>query len=63
MTSINAKSKLRQRRLSVFLPTVWNELPLELRSIPNVDTFKTRLKTHFFVGAFGVGDGEPIAQL
>ena len=63
MTSINAKSKLRRRRLSVFLPSVWNELPLELRSIPNVDTFKSRLKTHFFVGAFGVGDGEPGAEL
>ena len=63
MTSINANSKLRRRRLSVFLPTVWNELPLELRSIPNVETFKARLKTHLFVGAFGVGDGEPIAEL
>ena len=63
MTSINANSKLRRRRLSVFLPTIWNELPLELRSIPNVDTFKARLKTHLFVGAFGVGDGEPMAEL
>jgi hypothetical protein len=63
MTSINANSKLRRRRLSVFLPTVWNELPLELRSIPNVETFKARLKTHLFVGAFGVGDGEPMAEM
>ena len=63
MTSINANSKLRRRRLSVFLPAIWNELPLELRSIPNVDTFKARLKTHLFVGAFGVGDGEPMAEL
>ena len=63
MTSINATSKLRRRRLSVLLPTVWNELPLELRSIPNVDTFKSRLKTHFFVGAFGVGGEKPFSEL
>ena len=63
MTSINATSKLRRRRLSVLLPTVWNELPLELRPIPNVDTFKSRLKTHFFVGAFGVGGEKPFSEL
>ena len=53
MSSTNAKSKLRRRRISVFLPTVWNDLPFQLRSIPNVDTFKSRLKTHLFTVAFG----------
>ena len=53
MSSINANSKLRRRRISVFLPTVWNDLPFEIRSIPNVDTFKSRLKTHLFTVAFG----------
>eukprot|EP00116_Pleurobrachia_bachei_P001073 sb/3461335/ len=53
MSSINANSKLRRRRISVFLPTVWNDLPFQIRSIPNVDTFKSRLKTHLFTVAFG----------
>ena len=53
MSSINANSKLRRRKISVFLPTVWNDLPFEIRSIPNVDTFKSRLKTHLFTVAFG----------
>eukprot|EP00116_Pleurobrachia_bachei_P019318 sb/3479580/ len=41
LSSINAKSKLRRRRPSVFLPDVWNELPLELRSVESVDLFKS----------------------
>ena len=53
MSSINANSKLRRRRISVFIPTVWNDLPFEIRSIPNVDPFKSRLKTHLFTVAFG----------
>eukprot|EP00116_Pleurobrachia_bachei_P014478 sb/3474740/ len=53
MSSVNANSKLRRRRISVFLPTVWNDLPFQIRSIPNVDTFKSQLKTHLFTVAFG----------
>ena len=53
LSSINANSKLRRRRLSVFLPDVWNDLPLELRSVHPVDLFKTRLKTRLFQEAFG----------
>ena len=51
--SLNAKSKLRKRQPSVFLPELWNQLPLSLRSVESVDAFKARLKTRLFVEAFG----------
>ena len=53
LSSINANSKLRKRRPSVLLPDLWNALPLELRSRPSVESFKTGLKTRLFVEAFG----------
>ena len=52
VSSINANSKLRRRRISVFLPEVWNSLPLELRSVHPIELFKTRLKTRLFKEAF-----------
>ena len=52
LSSVNANSKLRRRRISVFLPEVWNSLPLELRSVHPVELFKTRLKTRLFKEAF-----------
>ena len=55
LSSINANSKLRKRRPSVLLPDLWNALPLELRSRPTVESFKTGLKTRLFVDAFGSG--------
>ncbi len=33
-------------------PTLWNKLPLSIRSAKDVDTFKTMLKTHLFAGYF-----------
>ena len=36
------------RAFAVAGPTIWNSLPVELRSIDNVNTFKTQLKTHLF---------------
>ena len=53
LSSVNANSKLRRRRPSVFLPNLWNELPLDIRSVVSVDSFKTRLKTRLFTEAFG----------
>ena len=53
MSSINANSKLRKRRISVYLPEVWNSLSLELRSLPSVEQFKARLKTFLYIEAFG----------
>ena len=52
-TSLNAKSRLRKRQPSVFLPDLWNQLPLSLRSLESVTDFKAQLKTRLFVEAFG----------
>ena len=52
LSSVNANSKLRKRRLSVFLPTVWNSLPLDLRSVHPIELFKSKLKTLLFLEAF-----------
>ena len=52
LSSVNANSKLRKRRLSVFLPTVWNSLPLDLRSVHPIELFKSKLKTRLFLEAF-----------
>ena len=51
--SLNAKSKLRKRQPSVFLPEIWNTLPLSLRSLESIDAFKSQLKTRLFVESFG----------
>jgi hypothetical protein len=40
------------RAFSVAGPTIWNVLPEELRRIDNLDTFKTKLKTLYFVKAY-----------
>ena len=53
ITSLNAKSRLRKRQPSVFLPDLWNQLPLSLRSLESVTDFKAQLKTRLFVEAFG----------
>ncbi len=37
-----------QRSLAVAGPTLWNKLPIHLRSITELDVFKSQLKTHFF---------------
>jgi len=37
-----------KRSFSYLAPTVWNGLPLNIRLSPTFDTFKHRLKTHFF---------------
>ena len=51
--SLNAKSRLRKRQPSVFLPDLWNKLPLSLRALESIGAFKTQLKTRLFVEAFG----------
>ena len=40
------------RSFSVAGPRTWNDLPQTLRAIPDKQTFKRNLKTHFFNGAF-----------
>ena len=37
-----------KKAFSVYAPTLWNSLPLSLRSISTLSTFKIQLKTHLF---------------
>ena len=41
-------SKLGKRRISQYLPHVWNNLPENLRDAPSEDSFRIRLKTYLF---------------
>ena len=47
----NLKSR-GDRAFSVAAPTLWNALPLHIKTAPTVETFKSRLKTHFYTLAF-----------
>eukprot|EP00116_Pleurobrachia_bachei_P011761 sb/3472023/ len=51
---VNATSKLRRRRPSVYLPKVWNKLPLNLTAVESVESFKSKLKTSLFADVFVV---------
>ena len=35
------------RAFSVAAPQLWNDLPLKIRTAPDLQTFKTLLKTHY----------------
>ena len=37
-----------RRTFSSCAPALWNSLPLDVRSVPSVDTFKTKLKKFLF---------------
>ena len=40
------------RRFSVAAPQIWNTLPTNVRAANTYETFKVRLKTHFFVARY-----------
>ena len=42
------KITLGDRAFACAAPKLWNNLPLEIRTSPTVETFKTRLKTYLF---------------
>ena len=42
------------RSFALAAPTLWNPLPLAVKSSPSLDIFKTRLKTHLFVQAYSM---------
>lgn len=44
--------KYGERAFSIYGPTHWNKLPLEIRMSESVDSFKTKLKTFLFKEAF-----------
>ena len=40
------------RSFSHYGPFIWNSLPYEIRSLDNINSFKRKLKHHFFLKAF-----------
>ena len=51
------KSRLKtygDRAFSVAAPKLWNELPLDLRSLVTINLFKKHLKTDLFKKAYNV---------
>ena len=42
------KTVLASRAFTVAAPTVWNEIPLDIRKCTSLSNFKLKLKTHFF---------------
>ena len=51
------KSRLKtygDRAFSVAAPKLWNELPLDLRSLDTINLFKKHLKTDLFEKAYNV---------
>jgi len=45
---------LGSRSFSVFAPTMWNTLPVELRNCTSIDCFKKNLKTHLFKEVYNI---------
>ena len=51
----NTSQKTEQRNaFSVAAPKLWNELPLDLRSLDTINLFKKHLKTDLFKKAYNV---------
>ncbi|XP_061151098.1 probable RNA-directed DNA polymerase from transposon X-element isoform X1 [Syngnathus typhle] len=46
------KMSAGSRAFSIRAPELWNALPMDIRTATSVETFKTRLKTHFYDMAF-----------
>ena len=40
--------KKGEQNISFFGPTLWNSLPLDVRSCPSVESFKRNLKTYLY---------------
>ena len=47
------RSKYGRRAFSHSGPTLWNQLPMDIRQCQTVQTFKSKLKTHLFKIAYG----------
>ena len=52
LVPLRARTEQGKRAFAYAAPTLWNELPLELKVIPTVDFFKKHLKTYLFKNAF-----------
>ena len=49
----STKRTLGDRAFSVAAPSLWNSLPLAIRQLKTLHSFKSALKRHFFMEAFG----------
>ena len=52
LTVSRTKSKLGNRCFQNSAPVLWNDLPLDLKKITELNTFKSQLKTHLFNKAY-----------
>ena len=52
MPSVKSKVTLGDRAFAIAVPSLWNSLPSELRSITCVTSFKAHLKTFLFRHAY-----------
>ena len=48
LTRPRVKTCIGSRAFRVAAPSVWNSLPLHVRSTPSIDIFRRELKTHLF---------------
>ena len=46
------RKTFEHRSIAVAGPTLWNKLPIDIRCITDLDTFKKELKTHLFRCAY-----------
>ena len=51
-TKLTKFKTLGDKSFSFTAPCIWNSLPFELRSEKSIDTFKKKLKTHYFKEAY-----------
>ena len=47
-----SRTVLAERRFSVAAPTIWNNIPLDIRQSLTVQSFKRHLKTYYFKSVF-----------
>ena len=52
LSVISSRTKIGARVFRHSAPQVWNSRPLDIRSDSSVQSFKSRLKTHYFRQAF-----------
>jgi len=48
------RTKLGERAISYSGPKLWNDIPVDIRSSNDIDSFKKKLKTFFFQQCFGI---------
>ena len=52
LTVPNIKSAIGSRAFGSEAPSVWNLIPVDIRTAPSLESFRVKLKTHYFQLAF-----------